>query len=131
MTKYAMKSALLSLAMIGTALPAASAMAADVTPPATSQYIVKSASDGLIRAGAKAFKRGQLERSVKYSRAALKTNLSAKRAAIAQSNLCAAYASLGNMSQAQAACTSAIELRPDYGPAQNNKAALTYQLAQK
>ena len=131
MTNLVLKTAFAGIAMLGMTLPAASAMAADTSAPAVSEYVVASGGDSLIRSGAKAFKRGNAERAVTLTRAALKGNLSSKRAAIAQSNLCAAYASLGDMESAKTACDTALELRPDYEPAQNNKAALTYQLAQK
>ena len=52
-------------------------------------------------------------------------------AAIAQSNLCAAYAAMGDMDDAKAACDAAIELRADYAPAIANKTALTVKLAEK
>lgn len=131
MTNTLLKSTLIGLALTAGSLPAASAMAADVSAPSASAFIVKSSADRNIRSSAVEFRKGHLERSVTYSQRALRSSLSAKRAAIAHSNLCAAYASLGDMEKAKTACASALELRPDYEPAQNNKAALTYQLAQK
>ena len=111
---------------IGFGLSATGAMAADA-PSQT--YQVKNASGGVIGAGAKEFRKGNFEKSVVYSRAALGSSLSKKRAAIAQSNLCAAYAELGDFSQAREACTEALNLRPGYKPAVANKAALTIELA--
>lgn len=131
MTKTLLKPTLIGLALMASSFPAASAMAADVSAPTAGQFIVKSSADRNIRSSVKAFNRGDLDRSVAYSKRALKSSLSSKRAAIAHSNLCAAYAALGDMDNAKAACESAITLRPDYVPAQNNKSALTYQLAQK
>lgn len=131
MTNLVLKSTLVGFAMMGMTLPAASAVAADASAPAAAEFVVASGGDSLIRSGAKAFKRGNAERAVVLTRAALKGNMSDKRAAIAQSNLCAAYASLGDMESAKTACDTALALRPDYEPAKTNKAALTYQLAQK
>ena len=131
MTNSRLKHGLLTLTAAVLAFPAASAMAADAAPQTTATFVAKSAADGQIRAGAKAFKQGQFERSITYSRAALKSSLSSKRAAIAHSNLCAAYASIGEMDKASTACASALELRPGYEPALTNKAALTVRLAQK
>lgn len=118
---------LAALAITAT-LPAASAMAADAP---TNGFVVKSTTDGRIKLGVKAFKKGDFERSASYNRQAIKASLSRKKTAIAQSNLCAAYAKLDLMDEAQTACTAALELRPDYAPALANKAALTIRLAQK
>ena len=120
--------ATLAALAITAALPAASAMAAD--GPA-SEFVVKSTTDGRIKLGVKAFKKGNFEKSASYSRQALKASLSRKKTAIAQSNLCAAYAKLDMIDEAQTACSAALDLRPDYAPAQANKAALTIRLAQK
>ena len=124
------KTAVLTLAAVtmSAALPAAGAMAADI---AVDGFTVSTTTDGRIRSGVKAFKKGDYKKAVSFHRAALKTSLSPRKAGIAQSNLCAAYAKLEMMDEAQAACTSALELRPDYAPAQANKAALTIKLAQK
>jgi tetratricopeptide (TPR) repeat protein len=131
MTKTIFKSAIIGLALMSASLPAASAMAADMSAPSTSAFIVKSAADRNIRSSAVAYRKGDIQKSISYAKHALRSSLSAKRAAIAHTNLCAAYAALGDMDNASTACASALELRPDYEPAQNNKAALTYQLAQK
>lgn len=134
MTHLKLRHGLLTLATAALTLPAASAIAADVTPQTTTAsatFIAKSAADSRIREGAKAFKRGDFERSISYSRSALKQSLSRKRAAIAHSNLCAAYASIGEMEKASASCHAALELRPGYEPAVTNKAALTIRLANK
>lgn len=120
--------ATLSALAFTAALPAVSAMAADA--PA-SEFVVKSTTDGRIKLGVKAFKKGDFEKSASYSRQALNASLSRKKTAIAQSNLCAAYARLDMIEEAQTACSAALELRPDYAPAQSNNAALEIRLAQK
>lgn len=133
MTHLSLKHGVIAIAAATLTFSASSAMAADVTPQAQTQatFTAKSAADTNIRLSAKAFRTGDFQRSVKYSKMALKSSISNKRAAIAQSNLCAAHAKLGQMSEASAACTAALELRPNYTPAINNKAALTIRLAQK
>lgn len=131
MTKFKLSHGLLSLTAAVLALPAASAMAADVTPQTSASFVVKSSADSHIRSSARAFKRGDTEKSIRYSLRALKSGLSAQRAAIAHSNLCAAYAVLDDMENAAEACDTALKLRPDYKPALTNSAALTVRLAQK
>lgn len=133
MTKLSLKHGLIGLTAAALTFSASSAMAADVTPQAQAQatFTAKSAADTNIRLSAKAFRAGDFQRSVKYSNLALKSSISSKRAAIAQSNLCAAHAKLGQMNEASAACAAALELRPNYAPAIENKAALTIRLAQK
>ena len=113
-----------------TMITAASAMAADNTAAASADFKVATTSNSVIRAGVSAFKKGDYEKSVTFTRAALKSSLSDRRAAIAQSNLCAAYGKLGEMDLAQEACAIALELRPGYAPAEQNKAALTIRFAQ-
>ncbi|MGB0906227.1 MAG: tetratricopeptide repeat protein [Maricaulaceae bacterium] len=120
------KSSASILIALGLSLSATSAMAADTTSPI---YQVKNASGGVISAGAKEFRKGNFKKSITYSNAALKSSLSKRRQAIAQSNLCAAYAELGDFNKAGKACTKALVLRPGYAPAAANKAALTIQLA--
>jgi len=124
------KTALVTLAALtlSAALPSASAMAAE---PVADGFTVSSTTDGRIRSGVKAFKKGDYKKAVSFHRAALKSPLSVRKAGIAQSNLCAAYAKLDMMDDAKTACASALELRPNYAPAQANKAALTIRLAQK
>lgn len=115
----------------GLTLSATSAMAAEAPAEnAVQTFQVKSASDGNIRAGAKAFKKGDFAKSAMFSRVAIKSSLSNKREAIAQSNLCAAYGAMGEMEQARLSCETALKLRPGYEPAVANKAALRYKLAQ-
>jgi len=118
---------LTALAITAT-LPAASAMAADRS---SDNFVVTTTTDGLVKLGVKAFKRGDFKKSVKYNNQALRSSMSRKKKAIAHSNLCATYAKLEMMDEAQKACTAALELRPDYVAAQANKAALTIRLAQK
>jgi len=108
-------------------LPTASAMANEA--PA-SNFNVTSTTDGLIKLGVKAFKRGDYKRAVKMSEQATRSSLSRRKLAIAHSNLCASYAKIDMMDKAQEACSTALELRPGYEPAQANKAALTIRLAQ-
>lgn len=118
---------LTALAITAT-LPAASAMAADA--PA-GDFVVSSTTDGRIKLGVKAFKKGDFEKTVRMTRSALNTSLSPKKAAVAHSNLCAAYAKLEMLDEATQACAAALELRPNYAPAKTNKASLTIRLAQK
>ena len=122
-----------AVAMIAaaTVLSAASAMAADTTAPANAGFEVASTTNGNIRAGIKAFKKGDYQRSVTFTKAALKGKMSDRREAIAQTNLCAAYGELGELELASEACDTALELRPGYAPAVANRDALTIKLAQK
>lgn len=113
---------------VSATLPTASAMATDA--PA-GNFVVQKTTDGRIKLGVKAFKKGDFEKTVRVTRSALNTSLSPKKAAIAHSNLCAAYAKLEMFDEATQACSAALELRPDYEAAVTNKAALTIRLAQK
>jgi len=122
------KLAILATLAITTTLPAASAMAAD---PSTHSFVVKSTTDGKIKIGVKAFKKGNFEKSIRITQSALNSSLSPKKAAIAHSNLCAAYAKLNQLDKAKQACSAALELRPSFEPAKINKTALTIRLAQK
>lgn len=125
--KKASLATLAALAITAT-LPAASVMAADAT---TGNFVVKSTTDGRIKLGVKAFKKGNYEKTISITRSALNTGLSPKKAAIAHSNLCAAYAKIEMLDEATQACAAALELRSDYEPAISNKASLTIRLAQK
>lgn len=127
--RYFKRAGLVTLAALtfSATLPAASAMAAEAP---TGTFQVSSTTDGLVKLGVKAFKRGDYERAVKMNEQALRSSLSRRKTAIAQSNLCASYAKLDMMDKAQEACTAALELRPDYAPALANKNALTIRLAQ-
>jgi len=118
---------LAALAITAT-LPTASAMASEAS---AGNFIVEKTTDGRIKLGVKAFKKGDFEKTVRATRSALNTSLSPRKAAIAHSNLCAAYAKLEMLDKAQQACAAALELRPDYEAAQTNKASLTIRLAQK
>jgi len=109
-------------------LPTANAMASDV---AAGNFVVQKTTDGRIKLGVKAFNKGDFEKTVRVTRSALNTSLSPKKAAIAHSNLCAAYAKLEMLTEAQQACAAALELRPGYEAAEANKASLTIRLAQK
>lgn len=119
--------AMIAALTLSVTLPAASAMAADAQ---TGNFTVSKTTDGLIKLGVKAYKRGDYKRAVKMNEQALRSSLSKRKLAIAQSNLCASYAKLDMMDEAHSACATALELRPDYAPAQNNKAALTIRLVQ-
>ena len=130
MTKFSFRRSLAGLTAAALTFSAASAMAADVTPLENASFVVKSASDTNIRLAVKAFNKGEFDRSINFNQRALKGSLSSKRAAIAHSNLCAVYATVGEMDKAATACAAALELRSDYAPALENKAALTVQLAQ-
>ncbi len=116
-----------------TFLSAPSAMAADntVSPAAPQNFTVRSASDGKIRLSVKSFKKGDMERSIRFSQSALRANLSKAKQAVAHSNLCAAYGELGDLEKASTACDIALEIRPDMEEARNNKNALSVRLAQK
>ena len=100
------------------------------TAPASNDFVVKSSTDAMIKLSVKAFNNGEYERSIAYSQRALDSGLSKSRKAVAQNNLCAANAVLGQMDEAAEACNAALELRPEFEPAQTNKAALTVLLAQ-
>jgi len=118
------KAGLASLAVIGlSATMGASAMAAD------GEFTITKASNPVIQSAVRAYKKGDFEKSARLSQAALKSSLSPRRTAIAQSNLCAAYAKLEQFEKAGDACQAALELRPGYAPAENNQAALTVRLA--
>jgi len=125
--KKASLATLAALAITAT-LPTASAMAADAP---TGDFVVKSTTDGLIKMGVKAFKRGDFERAARLNEQATRSSLSRQKTAIAHSNLCAAYAKLEMFDEANKACATALELRPNYTPAETNKASLTIRLAQK
>jgi len=120
--------ATLAALVITATLPNASAMASD-TP--TGDFVVQKTTDGRIKLGVKAFKKGNFEKAIRVTHSALNTSLSPKKAAIAHSNLCAAYAKLEMLDEAQQACAAALELRPGYEAAETNKASLTIRLAQK
>jgi len=121
MLKTFTKGAIAALTL--TALTAGGAMAADNT------FTVTKAADNYITASVKAFKKGDFDRSAKFSEAAINNKISKRRQAIAQSNLCAALGEMGEFEKAGEACDTALELRPGYAPATANKNALTVRLA--
>jgi len=123
--KKAALSTLAALAMTAT-LPVASAIATDAP---SADFVVQKTTDGRIKLGVKAFKKGDFEKTIRVTRSALKSSLSPKKAAIAHSNLCAAYAKLEMLNEAAEACATALELRPGYDAAITNKASLTIRLA--
>jgi len=108
-------------------LPATSAMADEV--PVDNFQVMKT-SDGLIKLGVKAYKRGNYERAAILNEQATRSSLSKNRLAVALSNLCASYGKMDMNDKAKVACVTALELRPNYAPAQANMAALTFKLAQ-
>lgn len=122
--------ALSAAAMMATTLVSTSALAGD-SSVAAPQLKVESSTDYYVKAGAKAFKKGDFNRSIAYSNKALDKGLSSKREAIAYSNLCAAHGALNETAAAAEACDKALVLRPDYKPALNNQAGLRTLLAQK
>lgn len=112
----------------------ASAMAGEKTnAPAASatDYQVKSSSNGLIKSGVKAFKRGDYAKSVALNKAVIRIRPNRMKTAIAQANLCASYAKLDDLELATAACDKALALRPGLDVATVNKALLRTRLAQK
>ena len=123
-----------AVAIAFTALIPASATAgqdsnAAVTMP--TQFEVTRATDGVIKMGVTAFNKGDYAKSVAMNKAAIRSGISKRKKAIAQSNLCASWAMLGDLVQAEKACEAALELRPDYDPAVANMNLLTIKLAQK
>ncbi len=126
-TKTGARALILSLALAFTTFGFSPVFAQQAVSPA---FQVKTTSDGSIRAGVRAYKKGKYEKAVTYHLAALKAGLSPKRAGIAHSNLCAAYGELGQMEAAKTACATALELRPEYALALANKTALGVKLAQ-
>jgi tetratricopeptide (TPR) repeat protein len=117
-----------------TVLLPASAMAdeVNVAPIASAtDYQVKTSSNGLIKSGVKAFKRGDYAKSVALNKAVIRIRPNRMKTAIAQANLCASYAKLDDLELASAACDAALDLRPGLDVAKSNKALLRTRLAQK
>ena len=111
-----------------------SAMAGEKTNAlvsAATDYQVKSSSNGLIKSGVKAFKRGDYAKSVALNKAVIRIRPNRMKTAIAQANLCASYAKLEDLELASAACDAALALRPGLDVASSNKALLRTRLAQK
>jgi len=98
---------------------------------AATDYHVKSSSNGLIKSGVKAFKRGNYAKSVALNKAVIRIRPNRMKTAIAQANLCASYAKLEDLELASAACDAALDLRPGLDVAKSNKALLRTRLAQK
>ena len=138
MTNYKMPIALsgasLTLCALGAfALVPASAMANESkaqTVYEQTEFEVVQATNGTVKLGVKAFQKGDYARSVALHKSALRQGLSSRKAAIVQTNLCASWAKLGDYVQAETACETALELRPDYGPAKANMNLITVKLAQ-
>ncbi len=116
-------------------LAGATAAAIALSPAAfageTSQsFNVERTTNPAVRVAVKAFKKGDYERSVRLNQQALRKGLSSSRASVAQSNICASYAMLGELEKAGEACQAALDLKPDNDVASANKAALTVRMAQ-
>lgn len=112
----------------------ASAMANETAPAATTvtaDYQVKSSSNGLIKSGVKAFKKGNYAKAVSLNKAVIGTRPNRQKMAIAQANLCASLAKLEEVEQAVEACDAALKLRPGLDVAKSNRALLKVRLAQK
>jgi len=94
-------------------------------------YQVVSATDGKIRAGVRAFKKGDLDKAAMFMRSSLKGGMNPKKQAIAQSNLCAIYGTMGESERAADACNKALKLRPSFAPALANNNILQRAYAKK
>jgi len=131
--KTTFRKTLLTLAAVSMMAPAmvpSMAQAGDTTTNAP-HMAVKTTSNAYVKLGVKAYKNGEFDRSIAFHKRALNDGLSKSRRAIAQSNLCASYAAIGDMEAATEACDAALELKPGYELAVANKSALTVLLAQK
>ena len=133
-TKTAFAGAALSISALACiALLPASAMAGEKVNEAlsTTEFNVAITSDGIVKSGVRAYERGDYAKSVAMHKAAIRARMSKRKTAVAQSNLCASWAMLGDYVQAEKACDTALELRPDYEPAQVNRELLGVKLAAK
>jgi len=116
------------------ALLPASAMADEKTAEtvtAESSFNVALTTDGVVKSGVKAYRKGDFEKSIALHNAAIRGRMSKRKTAVAQSNICASWAMIGDLSKAEEACEAALELRPDYAPALANMELLNIKLAQK
>ena len=123
------RKSLIALSLVAMTTPAI-AFAGD-SAPVEGTFVAETTTDGLIKMSAKAFDKGDYKKAAALSDQAIRSGLSKKRKAVAQSNLCAAHGALGNIEEAVAACDTALELRPGYGPAETNRSALNILVAQK
>lgn len=122
--------ALSGLISTALAVPAATSFAADKAGAAVqTDFVATTATDGRIREGASAFRRGEFKKAAVFTQAAINGRLSPAKKAIAQSNLCAAYGALGQMEAAKTACDTALALRPNLAPALQNRSVLSVKLA--
>lgn len=121
------KTSLVALALLGTAAISTPSFADDANKH--DGFVIATTADGNIRAGVNAFKQGDYSKAAAFQKEALKGSMRAKKAAIAQSNLCAALGAMGELDAAREACGTALSLRPGYAPAQTNQAALAVKLA--
>jgi Flp pilus assembly protein TadD len=106
-------------------------LAAMATPAmaddAAMQFSVESNATRTIGSSATAFERGEFEKSVAFSKYALKQGLKKSRKAAAYSNLCAALGELGEFNDAMEACNAAVEYNPKNWRALSNRAVLHAQ----
>lgn len=134
-TKTAFIGAALSVSALACiAILPASAMAGETAAEpaaAATEFNVALTTNGILKSGVQAYKRGDYSKSVAMHKAAIRSRMSKRKTAVAQSNLCASWAMLGDYVQAEKACDTALELRPDYGPAQANRELLGVKLAAK
>lgn len=126
-TASIIKTSLVTLALLSTAAISTPGFATDAKPH--DGFVIATTADGNVRAGVNAFKQGDYAKSAAFQKQALKANMRAKKAAIAQSNLCAALGAMGDLDAAREACATALSLRPDYAPAMANQSALSVKLA--
>ena len=118
--------ALIAMTASGFLLTTATVQAADTK---AASFVSATASDGNIRAGVSAFQKGDYAKAITFQKAALNGRMSPRKAAVAQSNLCAALGAMGEFDLAKEACDEALSLRPNYKPAITNKSALRVELA--
>ncbi len=114
-----MKLAALTLAVAGMTT---SALAADSAP----QFSVAKTATRTIASGASAFQKGDFQKSIAFSRYALKQGLKKSRKAVAYSNLCAALGAEGRYDEAVDACDSALKIAPQNWQAFSNRAAVNW-----
>jgi len=113
----------LSLVLLAGALVISSTVTAAETTP---EFAIKSVSNGEIRAGVAAFKKGDYARAAFFQQSALKGSLSKSRKTAALANLCAAEGAQGNLEAAAMACDQALVLSPNSADALNNREVVTY-----
>ena len=103
------------------------AVAGDTHP----QFSVQSNATRAIRSSVNAFHAGKFDKSVAYSRYALKQGLKKSRRSVAYSNLCAAQGVQGHFDKAMEACNQALEVDPANWQALSNRAAVHWLMDNK